>query len=115
MEYIEKIYNYRKCSHNKFNKAQLADLRSGRYFLFERSYAECMKRLMFMDAILHSGFYKHDENKAIYRRKSIRNFREKIRDTFLFELKSLGYLNNDANIYMLALKEFKNIKITIEK
>lgn len=68
-----------------------------------------------MDAILHSGFYKQDENKAIYRRKSIRNFREKIRDTFLSELKSLGYLNNDANIYTLALKEFKNIKITIEK
>ena len=31
MEYIEKIYKYRKCSHNKFNKTQLADLRNGRY------------------------------------------------------------------------------------
>lgn len=115
MGYIEKIYNYRKCSHNKLNKAQLADLRNGRYFLFERSYDECMKRLMFMDAILHSGFYKHDNEKQIYRRNSLRKFGEKIQKTFLTELKNLGYLNDDATIYYLRDKKFKNIKITIEK
>lgn len=115
MQCIEKIYIYRKCSHNKFNKTQLADLRNGRYFLFERSYDECMKRLMFMDAILYSGFYKHDNEKQIYRRNSLRKFGEKIQKVFLSELKNLGYLNDDATIYYLRDKKFKNIKITIEK
>ena len=109
MQCIEKIYIYRKCSHNKFNKTQLADLRNGRYFLFERSYEECMKRLMFMDALLFSGSY------TSYRRNSLRKFGEKIQKTFLTELKNLGYLNDDATVYHLRDKKFKNIKITIEK
>lgn len=109
MKCIEKIYTYRKCSHNKFNKAQLADLRNGRYFLFERSYTECMKRLMFMNALLFSGSY------TSYRRNSLYKFHEKIQKTFLTELKNLGYLNDDATLYHLRDKKIKNIKITIEK
>lgn len=104
---------YRKCSHNKFTKSQWENLRSNKYFLFERSYKECKDRIMFMGAIINT-YYK-DQNRIKYRRESIKRLIIKIETAFLTELKALGYLNDNANVYNLWNKNIRYIKITIEK
>lgn len=104
---------YRKCSHNKFTKSQWKNLRSNKYFLFERSYKECKDRIMFMGAIINT-YYK-DKDKIKYRINSIKKLIIKIEDAFLTELKAIGYLNDDANVYDLNNKDIKHIKISIEK
>lgn len=109
---LTKIYKYRKCSHNKFTKAQWESLRSGNYILFERSYFEVMKRLMFMKAILHSY---NNSNIKHYRFNKLHAFIEKIQNIFLSELIDLGYLPETANTFSLSNSDVKNIKITIDR
>ncbi len=109
---LTKTYKYRKCSHNKFTKAQREDLKNGNYILFERSYFEVMKRLMFMKAILHS--YKNEDIKH-YRFNKLCTFIDKIKRIFLSELINLGYLPENANIFSLRGSDVKNIKITIDR
>ena len=59
---LVKTYKIKKSSRNKLNKKQLTELRSHKYFLFERSWKQFMERLNYLKALYRTNtdLYKYD-------------------------------------------------------
>lgn len=105
---ITKTYKVKKSSRNKLTKKQLNELRSHKYFLFERSWKQFMERLNYLKALYHTNtdLYKYDMER-------IRNLHKIANKCFCKELYWLGMENKILPDMICTKRESRSVKLSI--
>lgn len=94
-------------SRNKLSKKQLVLLRSNKYIIFERSYNGCMRRFLYIKAVINMDMTLHKY--TIDRAKRVLYF---IKQNYYKELNDLGMLSNDKNGQPIFDNKARNNKLT---
>lgn len=105
---------YVKRSRNKLTKKQLKELRSHRFVLYERSYNNVMKRLIFCKAMIntYSGSPNIKEGIFCYSYERVRRLYDFMHNEFIEELKNIGIVPDNVNFYIFD-KKARDFKLSI--
>lgn len=110
MDYmVTKVIKFKNCSRNKLTKKQLAELRSRKYIIYERSYENCLNRLTICKARINTNpeLYK-------YSYERFKRLFEYIKTEYLKELISLGYLEKNSHYLNIGLSpKIRRIKLSL--
>ena len=107
---LVKTYKVKKSSRNKLTKKQLTELRSHKYFLFERSWRQFIERLKYLDALCRTNtdLYKYDMER-------IENLHKIANKCFCKELYWLGIENKIMPDMICTKRESRSVKLSIMK
>lgn len=110
MDYmVSKVIKFKNCSRNKLNKKQLAELRSKKYIIFERSYENCLFRLKICKARVAT-----DPERYKYSFERVKRLWEYIQTAYLKELISLGYMEEGSHYLNIGLSpKLRRIKLSL--
>lgn len=105
---LTKTYKVKKSSRNKLTKKQLTELRSHKYFLFERSWRQLIERLKYLDALCRTNtdLYKYDMER-------IENLYERANKCFCKELYCIGMENKIMPDMICTKRENRSVKLSI--
>lgn len=107
---LVKTYKVKKSSRNKLTKKQLTELRSRKYFLFERSWRQLIERLNYLKALYHTNtdLYKYDMER-------IRNLHKIANKCFCKELFWIGMEDEIFPDIICTKRESRSVKLSIMK
>lgn len=106
---LSKELNIKKRSRNKLTKKQLKELRSHKFFLYERSWETTLTRLKITKAycLVNRELHKHSLDR-------INKLFDKAKEAFANELEAMGaYERKEGYVFNLSPKQRK-IKISVE-
>ena len=105
---LVKTYKVKKSSRNKLTKKQLTELRSHKYFLFERSWRQLIERLKYLDALCRTNtdLYKYDMER-------IENLYNIANKCFCKELYCIGMENEIMPDMICTKRESRSVKLSI--
>lgn len=109
---LVKASKLKKSSRNKLNKKQLAELRSKKYILFERSWDALIFRLDYIKAVCRKNAELHK-----YSLQRVRRLYDYANKTFPQELYEVGAIERYTNTMLSFVNdpEIRRMKISITK
>ena len=107
---ITKTYKVKKSSRNKLTKKQLTELRSHKYFLFERSWRQFIERLNYLKALYRTNteLYKYDKER-------IKNLHKIANKCFCKELFWIGMENKILPDIICTKQANRRVKLSFTK